>query len=77
MKLKGVHITRPEIKIEYVGIRGFCAAVAAVFKVGIKRVKCNWQIKGCEQWGIVQVTTVYVVPKYVFERVKDIPPPQK
>ena len=77
MKLKGVHITRPEVKVEYVGIRGLCAAVAAMFKVGIKRVKCNWQIKGNEQWGIVQVTTVYVIPKYIFERVKDIPPPSE
>ena len=75
MKLKGVKIIRPEIRVEYKGIRGLCVAVAAVIKVGVKRVRCNIQVKGNEYWGTVKVITVYAIPKYEFKRVETIPPP--
>lgn len=74
MKIKNVKIIRPEIRVEYKGITGLCAAVAAVLKVGIERVKFNVQIKGNEHWGTVKVITTYVIPKYEFKRVETIPP---
>ena len=77
MKLKKVQIIRPEIRVEYKGIGGLCAAVMAVLKVGIKRVRCNIQIKGNEHWGTVKVVTVYAIPKYEFKRVRVIPPPSE
>lgn len=72
---KNVEIIRPEIRIEYKGIRGLCEAVVAVIKVGIKRVRFNVQIKGNEHWGTIKVITAYVIPKYEFKRVEIIPPP--
>lgn len=77
MKLKKVQVIRPEIKIEYRGIRGLYEALIAVLKVGIKSVRCNVQIKGNEHWGVVQVITVYAIPKYEFKRVEVIPPPSE
>lgn len=77
MKLKKVQIIRPEIRVEYKGIRGLCAAVVAVLKVGIKRARCNIQIKGNEHWGTVQVVTIYAIPKYEFKHVRAIPPPSE
>ncbi len=77
MKLKMRKIIRPEITIEYKGIKGLCIAIVSVIKVGIKRVRCNIQIKGNEHWGVVKVITVYAIPKYEFKRVEAIPPPSK
>ena len=77
MKIKNVEIIRPEIRVEYKGIMGLCAAVAAVLKVGIKRIKINVQIKGNEYWGTVKTITAYVIPKYEFKRAETIPPPSK
>lgn len=77
MKRKKVQIIRPEVRIEYKGIRGLSEAIVTVLKVGIKRLRCNIQVKGIEHYGIVQVITVYAIPKYEFKRVKVIPPPSE
>ena len=71
-------IMRPEIDIEYIGIKGFFAALLAICKVGIKKARINYQIAtftaqihGVEG-GTVKGKTFYIIPKYKLKRVTEL-----
>lgn len=71
-------IMRPEVEIEYIGIKGFFAALLAICKVGIKKahVDChisqfNIQSHGFDG-GTVKRYYFYVIPKYKFKRVSEL-----
>lgn len=68
-------IQRPEVEIQFVGIKGFFAALQAICKVGlIKKAHINLQIKTFfnGNGGIVKRYYFYVIPKYKFKRVTEI-----
>ena len=67
-------IIRPDIEIEFIGIKGFFVALYAVFKVGIKKAHIDCTIKTYLRGnaGIVKRYYFYVVPKYKFKRVNKI-----
>lgn len=72
MKLKKIFM--PEIEIEFIGVKGFFAALLAVCKVGIKKASINYTIKDFPQWKCRNIKThyFYVIPKYKFKRVSKI-----
>ena len=67
-------IVRPEIEIEFIGVKGFFAALLAICKVGIRKGHFDYQIKiykrGCA--GTVKRHYFYAIPKYKFKRVSKI-----
>ena len=71
-------IMRPEIDIEYIGIKGFFAALLAICKVGIKKVRVNFQIATLTaqihgvEGGTVKGKVFYIIPKYKFKRVSEL-----
>lgn len=72
MKLQ--KIQRPEIEIEFVGVKGFFAALLAICKVGIKKAHIDVLIKTHLKGnaGTVKRHYFYIVPKYKFKRVSKI-----
>ena len=76
--MKRPKIMRPEIDIEYIGIKGFFAALLAICKVGIKKARINYQIAtftaqihGVEG-GKVKGKVFYIIPKYKLKRVTEL-----
>lgn len=76
--MKKPKILRPEIDVEYIGIKGFFAALYAVCSVGIKKahVDChiaafNVQSHGFDG-GKIKRFYFYVIPKYKFKRVSEL-----
>lgn len=67
-------IMRPEIEVEYVGVKGFFAALLAICKIGIKKAHIDCQIKTLfhGNGGIVKRYYFYILPKYKFKRVQKI-----
>lgn len=63
--MKIQRITRPEIEIKFKGFLGFVHAAYAIIRVGIKRVKITYKIKGV---GDYPQMTIYVIPKYKLKR---------
>jgi len=71
-------IMRPEVEVEYVGIKGFFAALYAICKVGIRKAHIDCQIKtftpqlhGIEG-GTVKRYYYYLIPKYKIRRVSEL-----
>ena len=78
LKMKTPKIIRPEIEVEYAGIKGFFFALYAVCKVGIKRTHIDYcvnlftkQSHGIDG-GTVKRLYFYIIPKYKFKRVAEI-----
>ena len=76
--MKNPKIMRPEIEIEYVGIKGFFYALYAVCKVGIKKTSIvqnkytyRREIHGFDA-GIGIRHYFYIIPKYKFKRVSEL-----
>lgn len=76
--MKRPKIIRPEVEVEYVGIKGFFAALYAVCRVGIKKTHIDYQIAtftaqshGVEG-GTVKRYYFYIIPKYKFKRVSEL-----
>lgn len=76
--MKPPKILRPEIDVEYIGIKGFFAALYAVCRVGIKKARINYQIATLTaqihgvEGGTVKGKTFYIIPKYKFKRVSEL-----
>lgn len=77
--MKTPKIIRPEIVVEYVGIKSFFYALYAICKVGLIR-KCGinittkiytLQVHGFDG-GTCKRIYFYIVPKYKFKRVSEI-----
>lgn len=60
-------ILRPEVEVEYVGVKGFFAALYAICRVGIKRAHINVTFG-----GKIAKHYYYVIPKYKFKRVSEL-----
>ena len=68
-------IQRPEIEIQYIGIKGFFSALIAIFKVGaIKKAHIDCLIKTYYDGngGTVKRYYFYIIPKFKFKRVSEI-----
>ena len=70
-------IFRPEVEIEFVGVKGFIAALIAICKVGlIKKAPVNCQIKTFSvqshgfEGGTIKRIPCYIIPKYRLKKVK-------
>lgn len=72
--MKMPKLFRPELEIEFIGIKGFFVALAAILKVGIKRAHIDLQIRKLfnGNGGTVKRCYFWVVPKYKFKRVTKI-----
>lgn len=77
--MKRSKIYRPEIEVEFVGVKGFIAFLIAICKVGlIKKVHIDLQIKtftpkvhGVEG-GTIKRIPYYIIPKYKLKKVAKI-----
>lgn len=68
-------IIRPEIEVEFVGVKGFIAFLTAICKVGlIKKAHIDLQIKSFYgvEGGTVKRHYYYIIPKYKLKKVKKI-----
>lgn len=72
MKVK--KIFRPEIEVEYVGVKGFLMALYGICKVGIRKATLNIYIKSIlsDKAGHVQKRTCFVIPKYKLKKVSEL-----
>lgn len=73
--MKRSKIYRPEIEVEFVGVKGFIAFLIGACKVGlIKKVHIDYQIKSfCGvEGGTVKRLYYYAIPKYRLKKVKKI-----
>ena len=70
MKLQ--KILRPEIEVEFIGVKGFFAALLAICKIGIKKANINFVIKTYLKGnaGTVKKHSFYVIPKYKLKSVE-------
>lgn len=73
MKLK--KIQRPEIEIEYVGIKGFFDALRGICKVGLIRkinVELVYNIDVVKRIRPIKRHYIYAIPKYRLKRVSKL-----
>ena len=71
--MKMPKIMRPQLELEFVGIKGFFAALFAICKIGIRKCSVNLLINlYTENAGTVKRVTFYVIPKYRLKRVTEI-----
>lgn len=71
MKVK--KIFRPEIEVEYVGVKGFLSALCTICKVGIRKATLNIRINAVSGYaGKVEKHTCYAIPKYKFKKVSEL-----
>ena len=76
--MKRPKIIRPEVEVEYVGIKGFFAALYAVCRVGIKKTHIDYQIATFHrqihgvEGGKIKRHYFYIIPKYKFKRVTEL-----
>ena len=76
--MKRPKIMRPEIEVEYIGAKGFFAALLAICRVGIKKAHINYQIATLTaqihgvEGGTVKGKVFYIIPKYKFKRVSEL-----
>ena len=71
MKLQ--KIQRPEIEVEFVGVKGFLLFLKALCKVGlIKKAHIDYTIKLCDYTGTVKRRYFYIIPKFKLKRVTKI-----
>ena len=71
--MKPKKILRPEIEVEYVGVKGFLLALFAICKTGIKKVAtdyCITTVKG--DIATYKRYYAYVLPKYKFKKVRKL-----
>ncbi len=71
-------IMRPEIEVEYIGVKGFFSALLAICRVGIKKARINLQIATLTaqihgvEGGKVKGKVFYIIPKYKFKKVSEL-----
>ena len=76
--MKNTKIIRPEIEVEYVGVKSFFAALYAICKVGIKKThidvicKLTTAQKHGIEGGTVKRHYYYIIPKYKFKKVSEL-----
>lgn len=73
--MKRSKIIRPEIEVEFVGVKGFIAFLTAICKVGlVKKAHVDYQIKSfCGvEGGTVKRLYYYIIPKYKLKKVAKI-----
>ena len=76
--MKMPKILRPEVEVEYVGVKGFFAALLAVCRVGIKKTHVDYElaIYNAQTHGFdggkIKRYYFYIIPKYKFKRVSEL-----
>ena len=71
-------IMRPEVEVEFVGIKGFFAALLAVCRVGIKKAHVDYEfvtftaVAHGYDGGKIKRYYFYIIPKYKFKRVSEL-----
>lgn len=77
--MKRSKIIRPEIEVEFVGVKGFIAVLIAICKVGlIKKAHINLQIKTFTpkthsvEGGTIKRIPYYIIPKHKLKKVAEI-----
>ena len=76
--MKMPKIQRPEIEVEYVGVKGLFLVLIAICRVGIRKMHIDCTIKSFTpkihgiEGGTVKRYYFYVIPKYKFQRVSKL-----